>query len=290
MNNLSPVPVLAESDRNAGCDVSGEARESTMINTGRLSAAPDSRGGWHSTNQPMSDTPRTDAEALKSCGGKLICVHADYARTLERELAAMTADRDSWRQQHAELVGDMLKVSGKRDKLLAELSAMTAERNSALADLNDLRIAYRERGEERDALRAKMECYDPYFRELDLLRHERDALKAENERLRAELTKYKWHVAGHPVGMAIGNQTMPSCDICNTASDGVALVCKERDALKAENEGLANLLWEHSKAPTDQDSVFASMDRVIELRKENERLRAQIDERNEMAQERDTLT
>ena len=143
MNNLSPVPVLAESDRNAGCDVSGEARESTMINTGRLSAAPDSRGGWHSTNQPMSDTPRTDAEALKSCGGKLICVHADYARTLERELAAMTKDRDSWRQQNNDRVADLLKMSGKRD--------------SALADLNDLRRKFKERSEECDALRAHIE-------------------------------------------------------------------------------------------------------------------------------------
>ena len=203
-------------------------------------------------------------------------VPADHARTLERELAAMTKDRDSWRQQNNDRVADLLKMSSKRDRLLAALAYTTGELNSVQADLNDLRIAYKERGEERNELRAKMECYDPYFRELDLLRHERDALKAENERLRAELTKYKWHVAGHPVGMAIGNQTMPSCDICNTASDGVALVCKERDALKAENEGLANLLWEHSKAPTDQDSVFASMDRVIELRKENERLRAEL--------------
>ena len=33
---------------------------------------------------------------------------------------------------------------------------MTADRNSVQADLNDLRMAYKERGEERDALRSEL--------------------------------------------------------------------------------------------------------------------------------------
>ena len=39
------------------------------------------------TQIKASETPMTDAASLASCGGKLICVHADFARKLERELA-----------------------------------------------------------------------------------------------------------------------------------------------------------------------------------------------------------
>ena len=119
----------------------------------------------------MSTTPRTDMEVHHDATIAEMnyqeqgWVKAGFVRTLERELAAMTKDRDSWRQQNNDRVADLLKMSGKRD--------------SALADLNDLRRKFKERSEECDALRAKMECYDPYFRELDLLRHERDALRAE---------------------------------------------------------------------------------------------------------------
>ena len=55
---------------------------------------------------------------MKRCG---YAVSPEFCRTLERELAAMTADR-----------------------------------NSVQADLNDLRMAYKERGEERDALRSEL--------------------------------------------------------------------------------------------------------------------------------------
>jgi len=112
-------------------------------------------------------------------------VPADHARTLERELAAMTKDRDSWRQQNNDRVADLLKMSGKRD--------------SALADLNDLRMAYKERGDERDALRAELERLKSYgmqpvstrLRDLnDQLRQSRD----ENARLLAELKDLRAYI------------------------------------------------------------------------------------------------
>ena len=147
----------------------------------------------------MSDTPRTD-KATYRCIGPY--VESDFARTLERELAAMTKDRDSWRQQNYDRVGDLFKVSGKRDRLLAELSAMTKERD------------------ERDELRAKMECYDPYFRELDLLRHERDGLKAECD----ALSNLLWE---HPTAPCDQNSIWESMK-------RVQALYHERDALRAE--------------------------------------------------------
>lgn len=43
------------------------------------------------TPMKPSDTPRTDAASMASCGGKLICVHTDFASQLERELAEWKA-------------------------------------------------------------------------------------------------------------------------------------------------------------------------------------------------------
>ena len=88
----------------------------------------------------MSDTPRTDTRIFKQCG---LAVSPEFCRQLERELAAVKAARDSWRQQNNDRVADLLKMSGKRD--------------SALADLNDLRRKFKERSEECDALRAHIE-------------------------------------------------------------------------------------------------------------------------------------
>lgn len=44
----------------------------------------------------MSDTPtpRTDAEASDGWSGDAVCVSAEFARQLERELAAVTKERD----------------------------------------------------------------------------------------------------------------------------------------------------------------------------------------------------
>jgi hypothetical protein len=51
----------------------------------------------------------------------------------------------------------------------------------------------------------------------------------------------------------------------------------ERELAQAmkENDGLANLLWEHPTAPCDQDSVFESMQRVKGLRDELDQLKAE---------------
>ena len=67
----------------------------------------------------MSDTPRTDA-ATKTYiwnGVKHIFVEADVVRQLERELAAVTAERDVLRADLCEFAIDMEK----------QLSALTAK-------------------------------------------------------------------------------------------------------------------------------------------------------------------
>jgi hypothetical protein len=87
----------------------------------------------------VSDTPRTDAETWRS--GKYTIqtargdthttvygvVSAEFARTLERELAAvtaalldMTADRDSWRQQCSDRADDAAKAIRERDAAMAD--------------------------------------------------------------------------------------------------------------------------------------------------------------------------
>ena len=49
----------------------------------------------------------------------------------------------------------------------------------------------------------------------------------------------------------------------------------ERELAQAmkENDGLANLLWEHPTAPCDQDPVWESMQRVKQLRSELDKLK-----------------
>lgn len=65
-------------------------------------------------------TPRTDAlwmnakyEAKNS--DNRIAAWSDFARQLERELAAMTADRDSWCQQNDQHVADAVAFSKQAD-------------------------------------------------------------------------------------------------------------------------------------------------------------------------------
>lgn len=76
----------------------------------------------------MSDTPRTDA-AVKTHGFEhdgdecLDEPFADFARQLERELAAMETDRNDYHRM-------TLEVCGERDNALRELAAVTKERNA----------------------------------------------------------------------------------------------------------------------------------------------------------------
>lgn len=78
----------------------------------------------------MSDTPRTDA-ATKTYiwnGVKHIFVEADFARQLERELAAVTAERDVLRADLCVFAIDMEK----------QLSAVTTERDALDKDAHSL--------------------------------------------------------------------------------------------------------------------------------------------------------
>jgi hypothetical protein len=79
----------------------------------------------------MSHTPRTDAvfSTTDHAG-----ITLDFARTLERELVAMTADRDSWKEAGAEIdaaLGHTIK------RLETELTAITAERDALKAALEN---------------------------------------------------------------------------------------------------------------------------------------------------------
>lgn len=69
----------------------------------------------------MSDTPRTDAEhnRINENESGSLCADLiealDFARRLERELADMTADRDSWCEQNDHRVTDALNFSKQSD-------------------------------------------------------------------------------------------------------------------------------------------------------------------------------
>jgi hypothetical protein len=82
----------------------------------------------------MNDTPRTDAlnHRTYSCGkGYRLAVHADLCRELERELAAVTAERDELKELNYRYTsalwerGDELAaVTTERDELLQALEAL----------------------------------------------------------------------------------------------------------------------------------------------------------------------
>lgn len=71
----------------------------------------------------------------------------------------------------------------------------------------------------------------------------------------------------HPTVQAMSQKdiSVMFCDLLSAADEG--------EQLRAENEGLANLIWEHKTAPADAESVHGSMDRVKKLHAQNERLR-----------------
>jgi chromosome segregation ATPase len=77
----------------------------------------------------MSDTPRTDAAETGALYGT---VHCDFARTLERELATVTRERDD--------MGDSLEAYRIGVKHLhEELDTLTRERDALRAEVESLR-------------------------------------------------------------------------------------------------------------------------------------------------------
>lgn len=96
----------------------------------------------------MSDTPRTDdgiedAEnvALYLSTGSYkwkhssLVVPVELARQLERELSAMTADRDSWCDQADQRTKDVLEQAARADKAERELAEALAA-NAHLVECN----------------------------------------------------------------------------------------------------------------------------------------------------------
>lgn len=69
----------------------------------------------------MSDTPRTDAEASDGWSGDVLCVSEDFARTLERELAAAIRERDTAKRRANKIAAETLVVTEQRDQLAGAL-------------------------------------------------------------------------------------------------------------------------------------------------------------------------
>ena len=79
----------------------------------------------------VSDTPRTDADAailhLQSDFGLSGYVRADFARQLERELAAVTAERDALQKEVELVIGFQDREADAKRKAFADLSASQQE-------------------------------------------------------------------------------------------------------------------------------------------------------------------
>ena len=92
--------------------------------------------------EEQSDTPRTDAAAqfVSHFGWQ---VHADFARTLERELATATRERDEARA----IANDRDAMVDHRDRALTAMyqrvDVITQERDEARAEVERLRSALR---------------------------------------------------------------------------------------------------------------------------------------------------
>ena len=88
--------------------------------------------------EEQSDTPRTDAAAqfVSHFGWQ---VHADFARTLERELATATRERDEARA----IANDRDAMVDHRDRALTAMyqrvDVITQERDEARAEVEGLR-------------------------------------------------------------------------------------------------------------------------------------------------------
>ena len=90
----------------------------------------------------MSDTPRTDADYALHGGS--VC--PEFARILERELAAVTAERYALKADLCTFAVDMEK----------QLSALAAERDALREGIDLVDKMHRKASAERDALKAKL--------------------------------------------------------------------------------------------------------------------------------------
>lgn len=73
-------------------------------------------------NEPStSDTPRTDAAVYLTRGPNFNAVCPNFARQLERELAAVTRERDLALLERDAISGDVARLTRERDELRALL-------------------------------------------------------------------------------------------------------------------------------------------------------------------------
>ena len=76
-------------------------------------------------------TPRTDAATYPAdCLGATLVTNRDCARELERELTALTAERDQLR-------AELAKERARRDDLVADINDACITLESAIADCDD---------------------------------------------------------------------------------------------------------------------------------------------------------
>jgi len=91
----------------------------------------------------MSDTPRTDANEIKTIDvyGIMEFVDVDFARALERELAAVTKERDGLQKSFNVVNSRMIETVCERDSLQSALrtcaEASHRAKNAMLASLNN---------------------------------------------------------------------------------------------------------------------------------------------------------
>ena len=81
----------------------------------------------------MSDTPRTDAQCTDADGSVYEGVTTDFARTLERELSAVTRERDEARTKRLQTLAN---VADERDALRAEVERLTSAKDGAYEERN----------------------------------------------------------------------------------------------------------------------------------------------------------
>lgn len=156
-------------------------------------------------------TPETDAESFSTVyQGNL--VYADFARKLERELTAMTEQRDEWKskyiQQNKDLSCEQMDPDGTiwdyAKKVQSDLSTMTEQRDGIEAKL---RIELRghpdsELWGEAGLIAATMRCVDAHEKATE----QRDRL-AEALSLAGKLC----HVVHHPKSMQ--HETFDPCPV-----------------------------------------------------------------------------
>lgn len=107
---------------------------------------------------------------------------------MKREFEQLTEDRDEWKRLAYETMG-------KVDALKAERTNMRESEKKLVVEFSEYKLrAEAERDTLRSRLQAEQQDYiglkDAYERDTESLSNERDALKAENARLRAALEMY----------------------------------------------------------------------------------------------------